>query len=116
MSLLHLLTDQWLSPGPYNFWSSGWGESALEIIKLGILFLLLRPAYRRLTRRLECHVDGCSSIGHPVHGTGYRACHNHHPAVAHQPGEAVTAEHIAQAHAEQQPRAALRPSSQGRSL
>jgi hypothetical protein len=92
----------WTNPVSYNFWSSGWGESLLEIIKLGILFLLLRPAYRRATKHLECHVDGCTHVGHPVHGTGYRACHDHHPAVAHEPGEAVTAAHIAQAHGEAQ--------------
>jgi hypothetical protein len=93
----------WTNPVSYNFWSSGWGETLLEIFKLGILFLLLRPLYQRISRRvhmhLDCHIDGCERIGHPVHGTGYRACHEHHPAVAHTPGEAITAEHIAQAHA-----------------
>jgi len=100
--IVHAVSDQWLQPDSYNFWSSGWGESLLEIVKVGILFLLLRPLYRRLTKHLECHVDGCTHIGYPVHGTGYRACHvaGHHPGIKHKPGEAITAEHIAQAHAD----------------
>lgn len=100
LSMFHWLSNQWLEPDTYNFWSSGWGESALEIVKVGILFLLLRPLYQRLTKHWECAVAGCSKPGHVVHPTGYRACHDHHPAVAHEPGEAVTAEHIAQAHTE----------------
>jgi hypothetical protein len=103
LSIFHWIANQWLQPDTYNFWSSGWGESALGIVKLGILFLLLRPLYRRATRHLQCAVAGCSSLGHVVHPTGYRACHDHHPAIAHEPGEAVTAEHIATAHAEAQP-------------
>lgn len=98
--MIHWLSTQWLDAGPYNFWSSAWGEGLAGVVKVGVLFLLLRPLYQRLRRHVECHVDVCTNIGHSVPGTGYRACHEHHPAVAHEPGEAVTAEHIAQAHAE----------------
>jgi hypothetical protein len=91
----------WTNPVSYNFWSSGWGESLLEVVKFGVLLLLLRPLYRRVHIHLQCDFDGCTNWGHPVHATGYRACHSagHHPAVEHKPGEPITAEHIARAHA-----------------
>lgn len=70
----------WQNPDSYNFWSSGWGESLLEILKLGILFLLLRPLYRRVMRRFTCHEVGCSNHGKYVIEGGVRCCDIHHPA------------------------------------
>lgn len=55
-------------------------------------------AVQRVRSHLECHHDGCSKIGYVVHGTPYRACHGHHPASEHEPGEPITAEHIRAAH------------------
>ena len=89
----------WTNPASYNFWSCAWGEHLFDALALLALYLLLRPVFRRVEKHFECHVDDCSKPGHVVHGTGYRACHDHHPAVAHKPGEAITAAHIAEAHA-----------------
>lgn len=84
----------WVNPVSYNFWSSGWGETLLEIVKLGILFLLLRPLYKRVAHHLECRAPGCERWGHPIHGTSFRACVEHHP---HLSEEGHTPEEMAHA-------------------
>lgn len=55
-------------------------------------------AIRRVKQHFECHVDGCSKRGHIVEGTPYRACHDHDERTEHEPGEAITPEHIKKAH------------------
>lgn len=93
----------WTNPTSYNLWSSEWGGLIFKTFYLFLVVViakwLLQPVARRVHAHLECHVDGCTRLGYPVHRTGYRACHEHHPAVVHKPGEPITAEHIAEAHA-----------------
>lgn len=58
-------------------------------------------AIQRLRKHLECHVEvpeNCHKIGHLVNGGAYRACHDHNPAVEHEQGEPITAEHIRASH------------------
>jgi hypothetical protein len=81
----------------YQFWSgigSDFGQVTL-ITGLALVFIKALRVYRKHT---ECHVDGCSQHGHVVHGTPYRACDLHDPRITHEPGEPITAEHIATAH------------------
>lgn len=100
---LNWLSWLWTNPASYNLWSSEWGGSLFKLLYLVLVFVVVRrvvqPWTRRVHAHLECHVDGCERWGYPVHGTGYRACHEHHPAIAHEPGEAITAAHIKRAHA-----------------
>jgi hypothetical protein len=102
--LLGPVSELWLRPSLYNFFSSEWGGTLFKLLELLLIFVVIRrvvrPWARRVHRHMECQVDGCSRWGHPVPGTGYRACHHegHNPAVAHKPGEAVTVEHIRMAH------------------
>lgn len=83
-----------LSGMGYQFWSGIAGATAA----ITGPFVTGVAVWRVYRRRTECHVEGCSKHGEPVHGTGYRACHKHHPGVAHGEGEVITAEHIATAH------------------
>lgn len=69
----------WTNPSAYNFASSEWGGLVFHGVELGALYLLLRPLYRRVHGHLECRVTGCANWGHPVHGTSFRACPEHHP-------------------------------------
>lgn len=88
-----------LDPGYWaNFWS-GFGSCLGEFALLGGAV----TAYKHFT----CHVNHprfCWRPGvHPVGLTGFRTCRRHHPTVPDQ----ITAEHIAQAHAEQAARSEL---------
>jgi hypothetical protein len=78
----------------YNAHSGIFGQIAI----LGSVVAGFLATYRLYRKHTECHVEGCSKRGHPVHGTPYRACHEHHPASVHNEGEAITAEHIRRAH------------------
>lgn len=77
----------------YQFWS-GLGS---DLGELSLLTGLAVVAYRA-HKHVECHVEqpSCHRIGHPVPGTGYRACRVHHPAMKHV--EPTTAAHIDSAH------------------
>jgi hypothetical protein len=75
----------WINPSSYNLWSSSFGEIVLKL-----------PLVVWALRHLNCKVDGCWRVGHPVHGTGYRACRRHHPAM--KSAGPITAEEIAAAH------------------
>lgn len=77
----------WINSHSYNLWSSVWGELALKV-----------PLLIWALRHLNCKVTGCWRVGHPVHGTGYRACRRHHPVMRSE--GPITAEHIAEAHRE----------------
>lgn len=89
----------WNDPSTYNFTSSEWGGVAVKVVGALLILVFFRWLWQRHVRKhYECHVDVCSAIGRPVHGTGYRACHPHDPTVTHEPGEAITPEHIAEAH------------------
>ena len=97
--LLAPLSWPWRNPWAYNFSSSEWGGAIFHALELGVLYAVVRPGLQRARRHLECSEAGCTAMGHPVHGTPYRACHTHHPGAVHRPGEAVTAAHMAEAHA-----------------
>ncbi len=87
------LTWYWLwhplqGPG-YQFWS-GIGSDIGQVT----LITGLAAAYWQHS----CHVGRCWRPGrHPVDGTPYKACRKHHPSLSNG---RVTAEHIAQAHAD----------------
>lgn len=81
----------------YEFWSglgSDFGELTLVVSAITGLVLAIR-FYRT---HLTCHVTTCNRPAtHHVVGTPYRTCAPHHPTV---PDGEITAEHIAQAHAD----------------
>lgn len=54
--------------------------------------------YKVYRKHVECSVSECKRRGHVVHGTPYRACHEHHPGVEHKGREPITVEHIHKAH------------------
>jgi len=79
----------------YNFWS-GIGSDLGELT----LITGVAVAFWRTRKHLECHVEAprpCHRIGHPVAGTGHRACRRHHPH-AQEKGSGITAEDIARHH------------------
>lgn len=79
--------------GPIYLAWSGPGADLGEFAIVGGLF----AAYKKHT----CHVDSprfCWRPGvHPVPGTAFKTCARHHPTVPNR----ISAEHIAEAHAEQ---------------
>ncbi|ACU71739.1 conserved hypothetical protein [Catenulispora acidiphila DSM 44928] len=82
-----------LDPGYWaNFWS-GIGSCLGEFTLVG--------GATALYKRHTCHVNSprfCWRPGtHPVVGTAFKACAKHHPTVP----DRISAEHIADAHAEQ---------------
>jgi len=95
--LVHVLGLDNASGMPYLAWSGVGGD-------LGYLAVVgaLVAHYKRHT----CHVNSprfCWRPGtHPVEGTPFRACRRHHPTVPDQ----ISADHIADAHAEQEARSA----------
>lgn len=95
--LWHVLGLDNASGMAYLAWS-GVGSDISELALIGGAFAL----YKRHT----CHVNSprfCWRPGtHPVAGTAFKACAKHHPTVPNQ----ITADHIAEAHAEQAARSA----------
>jgi|SRR5208282_1733294 len=91
MILIHLL----LAVGTYHFpqyllepyW--GWGYqfwsgigSDIQEFALPITFLVVGwRIYKGYWKHVECHIESpvpCHKYGHPVPGTGHRACTDHH--------------------------------------
>ncbi len=73
----------------YNLWS-GIISDVSEITLLGVFL----GAAWRVRKHFECHVElpkNCHRIGHPVLGTGHRACRRHHPH-AETPGAITQAD------------------------
>jgi hypothetical protein len=74
-------------------WSAFWGGFGSCLSEFAILGLVWR--------KVNCHAKGCLRVGmHHVDGTPYITCKKHHPT--HPGSRAVTAEQIAQAHADSQ--------------
>jgi hypothetical protein len=76
--ILHVMGVDDLSGPWYGFWS-GFGADLGEIAIVGGLVSIYR--------RHNCHVKGCWRVGkHPVDGTSYVVCRQHHPdqAPTHQ--------------------------------
>jgi hypothetical protein len=88
------INHYWLNPSWYNFMSSEFGGIAVKLVGLLIFGMFVRWLHQKVHAHLECHVEGCSAIGHPVHGTSHRACKPHHP---HLDEEGHSAKEIAHA-------------------
>lgn len=86
---LRYISWLWTNPASYNLWSSSWGELILKM-----------PLVVWAIRHLNCDVSGCKRLGHPVEGTGHRACRHHHPHMKSQ--GRVTERDIAYHHKESQ--------------
>lgn len=72
-------------------WGGFWGGIASDLPELAIFGVLWR--------KVNCHAKGCYRVGlHHVDGTPYITCKKHHPV--HPGNHSITAEQIAQAHAE----------------
>lgn len=95
--IANILSEQWLHPDNYNFWSSEWGGLATKLL-LGILIYVV---WRQIRKHFECDVEApenCHDWGHVVPGTGHRACHTHHPHAENR--GAITPEDILRHHEE----------------
>jgi hypothetical protein len=80
--MANILSEQWLHPDNYNFWSSEWGGSLVKIVGLVLIVVFGKWIAKAVRKRFECDVEApvnCEKWGWPVHGTGHRACHEHHP-------------------------------------
>ena len=73
------LHEQWTNPAHSNFWSSEMGGVAVHLLELAIVMVFIRWGWGKIHSHLECHVEGCTRLGHPIHGTSHRACKTHHP-------------------------------------
>jgi hypothetical protein len=88
-----VLADYLLHPlkgNGYQFYS-GIGSSISEWITILVTVSLVMW---RVRKRCECHVESpknCHHWGHPVEGTGHRACRKHHPH-AETPGSITEAD------------------------
>lgn len=92
-------SEMWLDPSWYNFWSSEWGGLVVKITGLIIVVVFGRWGMRKIHERFECDVEApknCHRWGHVVHGTGHRACTDHHPHA--EPRGAITVEDIHRHH------------------
>ena len=58
LALLHWLSQQWLDPSSYNFWSSAWGEGIKDVVVLLILGYIAKRIHDKVHAHLECHVEG----------------------------------------------------------
>lgn len=81
----------------YNLWS-GIGSDIGEITLITAILVTAWRVYKLWKKHTECHIATCKNHGHVVHGTPYRACHEHDPRITHQIGEDITADHILQAY------------------
>jgi len=85
--ILHVMGADNLSGPWYGFWS-GFGSDLGEIAIIGGLISIYR--------RHNCHVKGCWRIGkHPVEGTTYVVCRQHHPDAAPTHQEVLAAHRAA---------------------
>ncbi len=78
----------------YQFWSGIGSDFGQLTLITGLVAVTWRTR-----KHLECHVESpknCHHIGHPVAGTGHRACRLHHPHAEEKGG--ITAEDIARHH------------------
>lgn len=81
----------------YNLWSGSISDIS-EITLIGGLLI----AGWRIRKHSECDVESpknCHKVGHPVAGTGHKACHEHHPHAAER-NTGITAETIRKHHEE----------------
>ena len=92
----------WLNPSWYNFMSSEWGGVAVKLVASLIFIVVVRYLWKGHIRpHFECHVEApenCHEWGHPVPGTGHRACTEHHPHA--QERGAITVQDIHRHHEE----------------
>ena len=97
--LANILSEQWLHPDNYNFWSSEWGSQVGKAFDVFVVVLVVRFLWKRIRTHFECDVEApenCHNWGHVVPGTGHRACHEHH--VHAEPRGAITVEDILKHH------------------
>ena len=98
-----IISEQWLHPDNYAFWSSQWGAATERIIGLIIFLLVLKLLWPRIWRHFECDVeepDNCHRRGHPVPGTGHKACGEHNPHRHDREKSPTTAADILKTHEE----------------
>jgi len=85
-----VVSGVYITPGQYSVWYNFWSGIGSDIGEFAIAGALVRHTIV-VYKTHECHVDSCHRIGlHPVAGTPYVTCRQHHPTVP----LVVTAEHI----------------------
>ncbi len=95
-----ILSEQWLHPDNYNFWSSEWGGVTVKILTILVAVLVVKLLWPRIWRHFECDVEipeNCHRRGYTVPGTGHKACKTHHRHASEE-GSGITQEQIWQHH------------------
>ena len=98
-----IVSEQWLHPDNYNFWSSEAGGTTIKILGLLVALLVLKLLWPRIWRHFECDVEApenCHRRGHLVPGTGHKACGEHHPHRHDKATRATTPDDILKVHEE----------------
>ena len=93
--------EQWTNPVYYNFWSSEWGSLLIKVVEVAAILLVGRWLWPKVWHHFECDVEAptnCHRRGHPVHGTGHKACGEHHQFRHDKRVSPTTAEDIAEHH------------------
>ena len=99
--LANIISEQWLHPDNYNFWSSEAGGITIKVLTILLLGLALKLVWPRIWRHFECDVESpnnCHRRGHPVPGTGHKACGEHNPLRHDKAKSPTTADDILKHH------------------
>ena len=98
-----IFSEQWLHPDNYNFWSSEAGGVTIKLLGIAVALLVLKLLWPRIWKHFECDVEApenCHRRGHPVAGTGHKACGEHHVHRHDNRKSPTTAEDILRHHRE----------------
>lgn len=75
-------SELWLNSSWYAFMSSEAAGILVKVLGLVLLLVVGRLLWPKIWRHFECDVEDptdCHRRGHPVAGTGHKACGEHHP-------------------------------------
>jgi hypothetical protein len=103
--MFHWLSEQWLDPSNYNFWSCAYGETLFAALKVLVLLAVLRLVWPKIWKHFECDVEApanCHRRGYRVGTTGHKACGAHHPDRHDKTVSPTTAEDILREHTKSQ--------------
>ncbi len=98
-----VLSEQWLHPDNYAYWSSEAGGVTVKVLTVLVVVLVVKLLWPRIWRHFECDVEtpeNCHRRGYTVPGTGHKACGAHHPHRHDKETRPTTVEDILHHHEE----------------